>query len=139
MSGNKNNIFVQLYKPLDPNTIQQNFNGVSTASPEQTAFVNQNPSEYAPIYEYVEPIIDETLAGQVQAANPVYIPQPQIPLTPTNTPPVPGIQPMTLPSIPLSDLEIEKELKTDVYTAIRWLAEWCLRQFQINKTTNDQE
>lgn len=134
MSDNKHNIFVQLYKPLDPSDqINPTPNYNNPYSPESDPFAGNTPSEYSPILEYVEPHIDETLTAHIQSANPPFVPDPSIPLTPTQTPPVPGIQPMTLPHIPLSDLEIEKELKTNVYTAIRWLAEWCIRQMQIAK------
>jgi len=132
MSANKNNIFIQLYKPIEPPVTSSNL------SPEQEAFPDQNPSEYAPIYEYIEPIIDETLAEHIQNANPPFIAQPQILLAPAQIPSIPGIQAISIPSIPLSDLEVEKELKTDVYNAVRWLAEWCLRQFQINKKSLDE-
>ena len=134
MTDNKNNIFVQLYQPINQTT-QSDDNGQNkpSLSPEGDPFATQQNSEYPPILEYVEPQIDESLSNHIQNANPQFIAQQNIPLAPTQTPPVPGIQPMQIPSVPLSDLEIEKELKTDVYNAIRWLAEWCLRQIQIHR------
>jgi hypothetical protein len=136
MSNAKNNIFVQLYKPIDPQQSPQSPQGSAPISPESDPFSGGLPSEYTPIVEYVEPQIDEALTQHVQNANPQFIPQPTIPLTPTQTPPVPGIQPMQFPPLPLSDAEVEKELKTDVYNAIRWLAEWCIRQLQIYKQSS---
>lgn len=133
MTDSKNNIFAQLYGPID-NTQTQNQqpDQGSSLSPESAPFSIASSSEYAPIMEYVEPQIDMNIAEHVQTANPPFQPVTDVPLMPISTPIVPGIQPMQLPSVPLTDLEIETELKTNVFTAIRWLAEWCLRQVQIH-------
>jgi hypothetical protein len=133
MTDSKNNIFAQLYGPLN-NTEPQNPqpDQASSLSPESAPFSVNNSSEYTPIMEYVEPQIDVNLAEHVQTSNPPFQPAADVPLMPISTPIVPGIQPMQLPSVPLTEIEIEAELKTNVFTAIRWLAEWCLRQVQIH-------
>ncbi len=103
-----------------------------SGTPEADPFAAS--AEYSPIQEYVEePQIEHSLQEHMQQSNPAFKPLPDIPLTPTQTPLVPGIQPVQIAPLPLSDLEVEKELKTNVYNAIRWLAEWCLRQLQMKE------
>jgi hypothetical protein len=129
----KKNIFTQHYQPITPAThatptaYPNPQSGHPSMAPENDPFT-QNPSEFAPIQEYVEPEIPAELEQHMQRANPpVQIPI-NIPLTPTT--PASTIPPVTYPNIPLTEPEIEKEIKTDVYSAIRWLAEWCLRQLK---------
>lgn len=87
-------------------------------------------TEYGTIQEYVEPSIPPEVQPHVQQVANQFIPIPNtIPMQSTTV--QMNIQPVTYPNIPLNELEIEKELKTNIYTAIRWLAEWCLRQIKI--------
>jgi len=146
MSDDKNNIFIQLYKPIQ--LVQQKQNNTQSqtqnikmhnSQPEHFPDLTNTTNEYAPIQEYIEPQIDPALQPHIQNANPPFTPQPNIPLTPTNTRPIPNIPPVTTPNIPLAEVEIEQNLKTNVFNAIRWLAEWCLRQLQINRQRVNNE
>ncbi len=127
MADKKINYFIQHYQPItaNPHTTQPPIKG---AGLENEAF-SSAPSEYAPIEEYVEPELNIEMQQHMQATNVKFTPPPQIPVTPV-APPQMNIPAVKTPQLPLQELEIEKEMKTDVYTAIRWLAEWCLRQLK---------
>lgn len=135
MPDKKVNYFVQHYQPITapPHTTQPPMKGPGL---ETEAFTT-NPSEYSPIQEYVEPELNIEMQQHMQPTNIKFVPPPQIPLTPVTTPQM-NIQPVNMPSLPLQELEIEKEMKTDVYIAIRWLAEWCLRQLKEIQFKNKQ-
>jgi hypothetical protein len=125
MPDKKTNYFVQQYQPITapPDPVQTG-KGLGL---ETEAFTT-SPSEYAPIQEYVEPELNIEMQQHMQATNVKFTPPPQIPLKPVVMPQM-NIPPVQT-NLPLAELEIEKELKTDVYTAIRWLAEWCIRQLK---------
>ncbi|MDQ3098919.1 MAG: hypothetical protein M3Q44_04180 [bacterium] len=127
MPDKKTNYFIQHYQPIvaPPNQIQPGGRGPGV----ETEALSNNPSEYAPIQEYVEPELNIEMQQHMQATNIKFTPPPQIPLTPVTTPQM-NIAPVVTQTLPLAELEIEKEMKTDVYTAIRWLAEWCIRQLK---------
>ncbi len=127
MSDKKTNYFIQHYQPITApaHTTQPPVSGPGIEVENFTA----NPSEYSPIQEYVEPELNIEMQQHMQASNIKFTPPPQIPLTPVSTPQL-NIPAVKTPQLPLEELEIEKEMKTDVYTAIRWLAEWCIRQLK---------
>jgi len=145
MTDPKKSIFVQLYQPAQPQDdadqqtqpISQNTGG---SAPEGDLFSSSSsPAEYMPIQEYVEPDLSPDMGAFIQNSAPQFTALPQIPLAPTI--PKANLTPVMHPTQPLSDDQIEKELKTDVYTAIRWLAEWCLRQIKsdaLNKKLEQQ-
>src|SRR5437870_750241 len=111
MSDKKINYFVQHYQPITapPHTTQPPFKGPGV---EVESFTN-NPAEYSPIQEYVEPELNIEMQQHMQATNVQFTPPPQIPLTTINTPQM-NISPVSIPNLPLAELEIEKEMKTDV-------------------------
>jgi hypothetical protein len=128
MPDKKTNYFIQHYQPITapPDPAAQPAKG----SGLETEAFTTNPSEYAPIQEYVEPELNIEMQQHMQATNIKFTPPPQIPLKPVTTPQM-NIQPAhAQTNLPLAELEIEKEIKTDVYNALRWLAEWCVRQLK---------
>lgn len=129
MSDKKTNYFIQHYQPITapPHTTQPS---LSISGIENEAFITNNPSEYAPIQEYVEPELNQEMQQHMQASDIKFTPPPQIPLKPVANTSQMNIPAVNMPKLPLEELEIEKEMKTDVYTAIRWLAEWCIRQLK---------
>jgi hypothetical protein len=155
MTDPKKSIFVQLYQPAslqsDPNDqnaqlplddsqfVSQKTGG---QAPEGDMFTNSgaSPAEYMPIQEYVEPDLAPDMQQFMQNSSPQFEQVQQVPVVPIIPPTT--LTPVMHPTLPLSDDQIEKELKTDVYTAIRWLAEWCLRQLKtdaLNKKSDIQE
>lgn len=71
----------------------------------------------------VEQIGEEIVLPEPVKQQGVEIAGPSIPITPP------------APQLPLDEQKIQKALHTKVTEAIRWLAEWCLRQLKIQKRT----
>jgi hypothetical protein len=126
----KNNIFTQHYQPVIPAThaTPSQYPPATTPSLNPEAGPAGAANEFLPIQEYVEPVIPPELNLHLQQTNQSFTFPSNIPLTPPT--PHMNIPPVTYPTIPLPDAEIEKEMKANVYNAIRWLAEWCLRQIK---------
>ncbi len=79
-------------------------------------------------YIFIEKI--RNLEKIVQNANPTYQSHHQIPIVPI-APPKLNIAPVKYPQVTLSDEQIDTKDKQNIFDALRWLAEWCLRQIKM--------
>jgi hypothetical protein len=129
MSAHGKKLIEELYKPQPDPKHKGSGGHVSIGSPEAGAF-GGNAAEYSPIMEYIEPEIPAEMEQHLQQSNPAFIPPQNVPVLPV-APPQMNIQPVKYPNVPLSDFEIDNQAKTNIYSAIKWLAEWCLRQIKM--------
>ncbi len=135
MSNQKSSIFQQLYGPQsDTNQTDQAAISPISTHPESGPAINIDASEYAPIQEYVEPEIPPEMSAHIQLSQPPFKPIQDVPILPTNHS-VPIISSSQL-NLPIKEDQIEPKLKLDIFNAVRWLAEWCIRQLKIEQSNN---